>query len=147
VVHQSRFEEEPIALCVVPAYRRDFGDTPMPADARDVYDKVNGQSNGLARAAVRQSDVGGQNTVRQAGEGLLRGVRVDGAEAAQVTGVQRLQKVECLQAPDLANENAIGPVSEGRAEQVGNRDGRQRCFLAKRRLCTPRFEPKHVWFV
>ena len=119
----------------------------MSANSRDVHDEVNRQRDGFARAPVRQSDVGGQHTVRQAREGLLRGVRVDGAQAAEMPGVQRLQQVERFRATDLADEDAIGPMPQGRAEQVGDRDGRQRRLLAERRLRTPCLEPKHVRFV
>src|SRR5581483_5649670 len=90
VIEWSWFEQEAIALCVIPAYRRDLGDSPMSADSCDVYDEVDGQSDGLAGAAVRQSHIGGQDTVRKAGKCLLCGVRVDSTEAAQVSGVQRL---------------------------------------------------------
>ena len=62
-------------------------------------------------------------------------------------GVQRLQQVERFGAADLTDEDAIGPVPQGRAQQVGDRDRRQRRLLAERRLRAPRLEPKHVRLV
>ena len=103
--------------------------------------------DGLADAAMRQPHIGGQDTMRQAGERLLGGVRVDGAQAAEMTGVERLQQVERFRATHLANQDAIRPVAKRGAEQVGNRDRRQRRFLSERRLRAPCFEPKHVRFV
>ena len=73
---------------------------------------MNRQRNRLARAPVRQADIGRQDAMRQARECLLGGVRVDGAQAAEMARVQRLQQVEGLGAADLADEDAIGPVPQ-----------------------------------
>ena len=147
MIQQPRFKEEPIALNVVTAHCRDLCHATVSANSPDVHDKVNRQSDGFSDAPVRQTHVRGQHTVRQTREGLLRGVRVDRAEAAEMPGVQRLQQVERFRATDLANQDAIGSMPQRRTKQVGNRDGRQRRLLAERRLRTPCFEPKHVRFV
>ena len=62
-------------------------------------------------------------------------------QAAQVAGVERLQQVERFAAAHLADEDAIGPVPQGGAHEVGDRDGRERRLLAERRLRAPRLEP------
>ena len=132
---------------VVTAHCRDLCNAPVSANSPDVHDKVNRQSDGFSDTPVRQPHVRGQHTVRQTCEGLLRGIRVDRAETAEVPGVQRLQQVERFPATDLTNQNAIGSMPQGRPKQVRNRDGRQRRLLAERRLCTSCLEPNHVRFV
>ena len=92
-------------------------------------------------------DVRRQHAVRQARERLLGGVRVNRAQAAEMAGVQRLQQVERLGAAHLADQDAIGPMTERGAEQVGDRDRRQRRLLSERRLSAPRFEAQHVRLV
>ena len=62
--------------------------------ARDVRDEVDGEPDGLSRARVREPDIGHQDAVREPGQGLLGGVGVNGAEAAEVAGVDRLEEVE-----------------------------------------------------
>ena len=79
--------------------------------------------NRLPRAPVRQADIGGQDTVCEARECLLRGVRMDGAQAAEMTRVERLQQVEGLGATDLTDEDAIGPVRSAARKQIRDRDG------------------------
>jgi len=94
---------------VVTADCRDLCNAPVSANSPDVHDKVNRESDGFSDTAVRQPHVCGQHTVRQACEGLFRGIRVDRAETAEVPGVQRLQQVERFRATDLTNQDAIGP--------------------------------------
>ena len=64
-----------------------------------------------------------------------------------MAGVQRLQQVEGLGAADLADEDAIGPVPQCCAQQVRDRDWRQRRLLAERRLRSAGLQPKDVRFV
>ena len=65
----------------------------------------------LARAGVRQSDIGGQDAMGEAGEGLLGLVCMDGAHAAEVPRVERLQQVKGFRAADLSDEDAVGPMA------------------------------------
>jgi hypothetical protein len=142
MVQQPRFKQEPIAWNVVTADCRDLCDAPVSANSPDVHDKVTRQSECFSDTPERQPHGRGQHTARQPCEGLLRGMRVDRAESAEVPGVQRLQQVERFRATDLTNQNAIGSMPQGRTQQVRNGDGRQRRLLAERRLCTPCLEPR-----
>src|SRR4029453_16140304 len=92
-------------------------------------------------------DIGRQDTMCEAREGLLRRVRVDGAQAAEMARVERLQQVEGLRAPDLSDENAIRPVPQCRTEQICDGDWRQRCLLSERRLRSACLQAKDVRFV
>ena len=62
-------------------------------------------------------------------------------------GVERLQKIEGFRTANLAYQDAIRPVSQRGSEEVGNCHWRQRSFLSERRLCSSRFQAKHVRFV
>ena len=84
----------------------------MRPDARDVDDEMNRERNRLTGAPVRKTNIGRQDTVRQARERLLRGVRVDGAQAAEMAGVERLQQIERFGAAHLADQDAIRPVTQ-----------------------------------
>src|SRR5262245_65178673 len=96
---------------------------------------------------MRKPHICGEHTVRQAGERLLRGIGVNGAEAAEMTGVERLQKVEGFRPANLADEDAIRPVPQGRAEQISDGHRGQRRLLPERSLGSSRFQAKYVWFV
>ena len=85
-------------------------------------------------------DIRRQHAVREARERLLGGVRVNRAQAAEVACVERLQEVERFCPTHLSNEDAIRAMAERRAEQVGNRDRRERRLLAERCLSAARFE-------
>ena len=69
---------------------------------------------------------------------LVGPVRVDGRQGALVPGIQGLQEIEGLHAPDLADEDAIGPVPQRGPDQVADRDGRQPGLFAAG------FEPQQV---
>ena len=96
---------------------------------------------------MRQTDIGRQNAMCQARECLLRRVRVNGAQAAEMARVQRLQQIESFGAADLADENAIRPVPQCRAKQIRDRHRRQRRLLSERRLRAARLQTKDVRFV
>src|SRR6476646_2942640 len=108
---------------------------------------MDGQSDGFADASMRQSDVRREDAVRQSRQRLVGGVCVDRAQASEVTGIEGLQQVECLSPAYLADDDAIGPVPEGCAEQVGDRDSGQRCLVSQRHLRSSCFESKEVWLV
>src|SRR5262245_25973319 len=108
---------------------------------------MNGQCDGLARAAMRQADVCSQDTMREPRERLLGVVRMDRRHASEMAGVKRLQKVERLRTANLPDKNPIGPMAERRANEIGDGDGGHRLFLAERRLSASRFEPNEIWLV
>ena len=78
----------------------------------EVRDDLNRQGNGLARASMRQSYIGGEHTMRQAGQCLFGGVRMNRAHAAEMTGIERLKQVECFGSSYLSNEDPVGPVAK-----------------------------------
>src|SRR5262245_62156762 len=96
---------------------------------------------------MRKPHICSEHTVRQAGERLLGGIRVNGAQAAEMTGVERLQKIEGFRPANLANQNAIRSVPQGRAEQISDGDRGQRRLLPERSLGSSRFQSKYVRFV
>jgi hypothetical protein len=144
MIQKPRIKQEPIGLTVVPAYCCDLCDVAVSSNSPDMHDEMDRKSNGFANAPVRQSNVRCQYAMGKAREGLFCGVRVNRAETAEVSGVQSLQQVERFGAAHLANEDAIRPMPKGRTKQVRDGDGRQRCLLAERWLCTPRFQSNHV---
>ena len=85
--------------------------------------------------------------MRQARQGLLGGIPVNRAEAAQVARVEGLQQIECLRAAYLAHDDSIGSVPESGPQQVRDRDGRQRRFMSERHLGPSRFESEQVRLV
>src|SRR5207237_942755 len=99
-------------------------DPTLAAVAGNVRDQVDGKRDCFARAGVRQPDVSGQDAVRKPRERLLGGVRVDGAEAAEMTCVERLEQVEGFGAADLPDEDAVRAVAQRRAQQIGDSDRR-----------------------
>ena len=72
---------------------------------------------------------------------------MDGAQAAKMARVQRLQQIEGLGAADLTDEDAIRPVPQCCAQEIGNRYWRQRRLLYERRLRAAGLQPKDVRFV
>src|SRR5262245_39190415 len=136
---KPRFKQEPIGLNVVPAHSSDLCDAAVSSNAPDVHDEVNRKTVCFGYTRMRTPDVRCQYAVGQACQGLFCGVRVDRAETAEVSGVQRLQQVERFGAAYFADEDAIRPMPQGRTKQVRDRDRRQWRFLAECRLCTPGF--------
>src|SRR6185295_18389848 len=72
---------------------------------------------------------------------------MDGAQAAKMTRVQRLQQIEGLGAADLTDEDAIRPVPQCCAKQICDGDWWQRGLLSKRCLRAAGLQPKDVRFV
>ena len=64
-----------------------------------------------------------------------------------MSGVQRLKQVEGLRAANLPQKNAVRPMSQRGAQQIGNGHRRNRSFLPKRHLCPSRLEPDQVRFL
>src|SRR4051812_48751223 len=107
----------------------DFGHATAGIRTRDVDNHVDREGDRLADAVVWQAHVRGQDAVCQPRQRLLRRVCVNGAETPEVPRVQRLQQIEGLTAAHFANDDAVGSMSEGRANEIGDRDGRQRLLL------------------
>ena len=114
-------EEKAITLGVVSAHIHDLGHTAKPINSRDMCHDMNGQRDGLANAAMRQTYVRGKNAVREARERLLSRVRVNRAQATEMTGVQGLEEVECFGAAHFANENAIRAMTQRRTQEIVRR--------------------------
>src|SRR6266542_6628457 len=72
---------------------------------------------------------------------------MDGAQAAEMARVQRLQQVEGFSAADLTDEDAIGPVPQCRAKQICDGDRWQRCLLSEGCLRAAGLQPNDVRFV
>src|SRR5919108_4985792 len=98
---------------------------------------MNGFCDGFTNATEWQTNVRGQHAMSEPSKRLLCGIRMDCAQAAEMSCVQRLQKIERFRAPDLTDQNSIRTVSKRRAHQVRDRDGWQWLLLAERHLSTP----------
>src|SRR4051812_12125846 len=85
--------------------------------------------------------------MRQARQRLVGGIRMDGAEASEVTGVEGLQEVEGLTAAHLADDDAIGPMPQRGTEQIGDRDSRQWRLVPQRHLSSSRLESEEIRLV
>lgn len=70
----------------------------------------------------RQVDPGHQDHHLEAHEGLARVVRVDRREGTLVAGVHRLEQVERLGAPGLAEQDAVGSHAEAVSHKLARRD-------------------------
>src|ERR1700733_3248847 len=60
-----------------------------------------------------------------------------------MTSVQGLQEIECLAAPDLTQDNAIGPVPKCGAQKITDSDGGQADLLPSR-LESHQIRPCHL---
>src|SRR5215207_7846448 len=105
------------------------------------------QRDGLPRAPMRQSDVCSQHTVREPCQRLFGVVRMDRRHAAEMPGVERLQKVERFRTTNLPYEDPIGTMAKCRPNQVGDSHGGHWLFLAKRRLRSSCLEANEIRFV
>ena len=128
---QTRVQHESICVAVVSSDDCQLAHLTPTLDTGDVHNQVNGERNRLANAPMRQADIRGQNAVRKTCQRLLGGIRVNRAQASEMTGVERLKQVEGLGAAYFTYKNAIWPVPECSAKQVGNRDRREWRFLTE----------------
>src|SRR5690242_20348760 len=103
---------------------------------------MNRQRNRLANAVMRQPGVGRQYAMSQPHKGLIRRVRVDCAQAAQMSGVEGLQQIKRFGAAYLSDKNPIRPMSQRGSDQFRNRHRWQRQLLPKWKLCSTCFEAK-----
>jgi hypothetical protein len=73
---------------------------------------------------IGKLDAGLQHAAREPGNRLARGIGMDGRKAAGMAGVPGLEQIESFAAADFAQDDAIGPVTESRPEQVPDSHGR-----------------------
>ncbi len=103
-----------------------FGDSENLAraigEARDLDDCVNGVRNLLANGALGNIEVGHGNHVFDAGQGVARGVGVDGGERALVAGIHGLKHVEGFFAAHLADHDAVGTHTQAVDDELAHAD-------------------------
>ena len=75
----------------------------------------------LADHAIGNVRAGHHHHGFEAREGIARGVGVDGGHGAIVAGVHGLQHVERFGAARFADDDAVGPHTEGVDEQIALR--------------------------
>ena len=104
----------------------DFGDgddfARAVGEARDLDDGVDGVRDLLADGALGNIEVGHGDHVFDAGEGVARGVGVDGGERAFVAGVHGLQHVEGFFAAHLADHDAVGAHTQAVDDELAHAD-------------------------
>src|SRR5437870_4935378 len=83
----------------------------------------------------------------QARQRLLGRVRVDRTQAAQMTGIEGLKQIERFRPPNLADDDAIGPMSQRRPQEIRNRHRWKRLLPSEWRLRAPSFESHEVGFL
>src|SRR5690349_14434259 len=120
----DRVKLETVGRGVETGDANDLGDATAGFRPRDVNHHVDGEGDGLADALVWQAHVRCQDAVCQPRERLLRRVCVNSTEAAQMSRVQGLKEVEGLRATDFANDDAVWPMPEGCAKEIGDGDRR-----------------------
>lgn len=77
-------------------------------------------------------------------KGLLGGVRVNRAQAAEVTRIQRLKEVEGLGTAYFPEQDAIGSMPQRCPEQIRNGYRGEWRFLAEWNLRATCFKPQQV---
>ena len=95
------------------------GPVPQPAE---VDDQVDPRCDLLPDGTRGQVEAGHQHHGLEPGDGVTRGVGVQGRHRAVVARVHRLQHVERFAAADLADDDPVGPHAQGVAEQVADGD-------------------------
>ena len=98
----GRTEVEQVGVGIVAVDLKHFGDETATRAALDLQNNIQRISDIGFDGAVWQLDAALQDAAREAGETLLRGTRVDCRDRSGMSGVQELQKVERLAAPDFA---------------------------------------------
>jgi hypothetical protein len=131
-LQRFRLEDEAVGWSIEASNGQKLGNAAPAVDACNVNDHVDGQGDGFADASMRQPDVRGQHAMREPRQGLVGRIRMDRAEASEVTGVEGLQEVERLSPAYLADDDAIGPMPQRRTQQVRDGHSRQRCLVNNR---------------
>ena len=92
-----------IAIGIVAMNFHDFGDEAPARAAFEVHNDVDGVTDVRFDGAVRQVHAALQNTARESGKALLGGRGMDRRKTAVVSGVNKLQEIEGLSLPALAD--------------------------------------------
>ena len=112
----------PAPLCgVVIAHVKGFFDVPLPLAPRHVNhhgDPVHDAPTGDFPRQVRLALHGASREARQ---GRLGVVGVDRRQTAAVPGIERLQEIGGLAAPDLPDHDVIRAMAQGMAHEVPDR--------------------------
>ena len=91
--------------------------------SRLLDDQVDCAGHLLADGAHRQVHARHQDHGLQTGQGVARGVGVQGRDRAVVAGVHGLEHVERRGVTDLADDDAVGAHAQGVLHQVTDGDG------------------------
>ena len=114
----------PAPLCgVVIAHVEGFFDVPLPLAPRHVNHHGDPVHHAPARDFPRQVRLALHGASRQPGQGRLGVAGVDCGQAPTVPGVERLQEIGGLAAPDLADHNVVRAMAQGMAHEVADRHG------------------------
>src|SRR5829696_2468239 len=101
----------------------DVGDAARAvAQARRLYDDVDGGADHLADRPRRQREAAHGDHRFKPGQALPRRVRVQRAHGAVVARVHGLEQVEGFGAANLADDDAFGPHAQAVAHEVAHRD-------------------------
>ena len=102
------------------------------AHARGLHDDGDGRGDLLADGLLGQIHVAHGDHRFEPGDGVARGVGVNGGHGAFVAGVHGLQHVEGFFAADLADDDAVGAHTQAVDEQLPLADGARclRCWAA-----------------
>jgi hypothetical protein len=104
-----------------------------------VHHHVESARNLIAHSGVRQPDSRHEGERLDPPQRIGRRVGVHGRERAVVAGVQRLEHVERLRAPHLANHDPVGPHAQRVHHELPDRD-----LAAALEIRRARLEPHHV---
>src|SRR5919108_177247 len=81
---------------------------------------MNGFCDGFTNATEWQTNVRGQHAMSEPSKRLLCGIRMDCAQAAEMSCVQRLQKIERFRASDLTDQNVAPGELADRQRRAGD---------------------------
>jgi len=113
-----------------------------PPERRDLNDDLERRGDLAADDPDRHFKSGHAHHHLQPAQRITGVVGVDGRHAAVVAGVHRLEHVERLGTAALADDDAIGPHSQGVPDQVAG--GHLALSLD---VCRSRLHPHHVWLL
>src|SRR5712664_1968728 len=103
---------EQVGVGIVAVDFEDFGNESSPRPAFDLDNDVQRVPDVGLNSAVRKFHAALQNAAREASQTLFRGTRMDGGKRTGVAGIQELEQVEGFAAPDFAQQNPVGPMTQ-----------------------------------
>ena len=112
----QQFDEAVTPVGIDAGDTHDAGDPALMTAPGDEDDEV----NGLRDQASRHRDHGFLDELFDAGQRRCGTVGVDGGDSAGVAGVPGLEHIERFGAPDLADDDAVGPQTQRGADEVGH---------------------------